>query len=129
MSYLPSSLLITQVFVKQTLIYSDRQFSRNGAFILLKVGPRSIDLTDAVPERHVLYAASQVDHEALADAFHTKLQEDEGMVVLGGGFLEIDQDKNMTTFRCGSEAFGEPDSNLVQQILQTALQHTIQIEK
>lgn len=54
---------------------------------MIKIVPKSAEFNDQVPERLVIYAASNVDHEDLADAFHTKLKEDEGMRVLGTSVL------------------------------------------
>lgn len=73
-----------------------------------------------VEQKLVLFAASNVeDEEEITDAFYTSgLKEDEGMKVLGGGTLAIDNESETVTVTTESARFGSADFTLVTKILQ-----------
>jgi len=71
-------------------------------------------------ERIALFAASNVtDEEEIASAYHSSLQEEEGMKVVGGGELTVDYEAKNIQFTTTSKSFGNCDGVLALKVLST----------
>eukprot|EP01126_Amoeba_proteus_P064176 TRINITY_DN8949_c0_g1_i1.p1 TRINITY_DN8949_c0_g1~~TRINITY_DN8949_c0_g1_i1.p1 ORF type:complete len:118 (-),score=23.45 TRINITY_DN8949_c0_g1_i1:427-780(-) len=107
-----------------------RSFTEQGNFVIVQVFAKDPQDVAEIPTRIVLYSASNVDEEVIADAFHSSLKEDEVMSVLGGGTLKISNDTWQIDFTTDSSTFGHSDPALVHSILTSAFpQHDVKEKK